>query len=63
MANITYDRTPYAHNKTGDTQPFLTESVGNETSESATINGIRGELRMSSMNDKSVTYLCKVSYS
>jgi len=62
VLNIAYDRTPYAHDKTGDIQPFLTESVENENSYSAAINGIREELRMLPMAENSVTSLCEVPF-
>ncbi len=46
--NMVYDLIPNIRNKTGDAQPFLTETVeiSDESPHSAMIHGIREELRM-----------------
>ena len=59
--NMMYDMVPGIRDKTGDTQPFMTESVeqSDKNSHETVIHGIREELRMIPRNQREIKFLHK----
>jgi hypothetical protein len=61
VLNMMYDMVPGIRDKTGDTQPFMTESVekSDKNSHETVIHGIREELRMIPRDQRDIKFLHK----